>query len=369
MGHWRKSMITFMLTTECNLSCGYCYSPKLNSTVLETDKVIDIDFAKAGLEDYFSNTDSRAIRFFSAGEPTMAFDHLVKITELARKIGGDKVTVELQTNGFFGADVRDWIAENVNSVWISCDGPPEIHKRQRPKNRRGSFLSDQTIYDNISFFTKERSDIIGVRTTVLEQNFHRQSEFVRFFIDMGVTKICGAPAYSSTVNRNTSVPPLLAFSEHFVPAFHVARELGGFYLTHLIVNFDEKSNIYCRSCLPDPHLTPDGFVSCCDWALLGPKYLGGVLQKLVYGHYNKTTKKIVYNTSKIIELRSRNADNLSQETCKGCDVLYNCAGGCIGKNIVLTDNLFTPDSGWCDAVRYLAKNLPMNQGPFPFFHS
>ena len=44
----------------------------------------------------------------------------------------DKITVELQTNGTFSQSTRDWIAENVDVIWVSCDGEPYIQDKQRP---------------------------------------------------------------------------------------------------------------------------------------------------------------------------------------------------------------------------------------------
>lgn len=54
MGFWRKQQITFFLTSQCNLRCRYCYMPKMH--VETTDRVIDLDFAIAGLRDFFLPT-------------------------------------------------------------------------------------------------------------------------------------------------------------------------------------------------------------------------------------------------------------------------------------------------------------------------
>jgi len=73
-----------------------------------------------------------AIRFFAAGEPTVGFKRMTEIVEEGRKPVGDKLQVELQTNGFFNGTIADWVDQNVNILWISCDGPPTLQDVQRP---------------------------------------------------------------------------------------------------------------------------------------------------------------------------------------------------------------------------------------------
>src|SRR5689334_13818754 len=99
MGHWRKQEISFFVTSNCNLGCVYCYIPKLGKTIAPEDRVIDMEFAVAGMKDFFSWSKVPRIRYFSAGEATTAFDTMVAIRKEAHKIVGDNLEVELQTNG------------------------------------------------------------------------------------------------------------------------------------------------------------------------------------------------------------------------------------------------------------------------------
>ncbi len=45
MAHVRKQMISFFMTTKCNLDCIYCYTPKYKQIKPE-DQSIDLDFAR-----------------------------------------------------------------------------------------------------------------------------------------------------------------------------------------------------------------------------------------------------------------------------------------------------------------------------------
>ncbi|OQW91371.1 MAG: hypothetical protein BWK78_04845 [Thiotrichaceae bacterium IS1] len=369
MAHWRKQTISFFVSSTCNLACTYCYIPKLGKTIEPQDSVIDIDFAVAGMKDFFAWSKSSNIRFFSAGEATTEFDTMVKIRNEAYKLVGDKLKVELQTNGYFSGKIADWIWENIDILWISVDGMPDVQNRQRPTV--GGRPSSDIVLRNVERFAKHTSMQFGVRLTFAPGSFHRQIEMLEYFKDMGVRYVCGAPAYSSPVNRETNVPVLLEFAQHFVPAFFKAQEMGIFYQTHLIVNFDEKVTSYCRACTTPicPQLTSDGYVSCCDWASFGPKYLPGSLQQCIYGKWDKEKQRIIYFEDKKTRIENRNVKFLGEGDCKNCEVLEHCAGGCIGKVMAVTGDLHRMDPNWCGAVRYLAQHIPLNSGLYPVRHS
>src|SRR5271157_1155506 len=79
MGHFRKHCISFVVSSRCNLDCIYCYIPHWGSRVRPEDRVLDLDFAIAGMKEFFSWAPVPAIRFFSAGEATTAFGRMVEI--------------------------------------------------------------------------------------------------------------------------------------------------------------------------------------------------------------------------------------------------------------------------------------------------
>jgi radical SAM protein with 4Fe4S-binding SPASM domain len=369
MGHFRKHCISFLVSSQCNLDCTYCYIPHWGSRVAPEDRVLDLEFAVAGMKDFFRWAPVPAIRFFSAGEATTAFSRMVEIYDEAKKLAGNRLQTELQTNGFFGNHVAKWVEENVNVVWISCDGPPELQDTQR--RTVGGRGSSGVVIENIKRFAKNPKMEFGVRATFLQDNFERQIEVLEYFRSLGVRYVCGAPAYSSTVNGKTPVPMLLGFAQHFVPAFFHAQDAGMFYQTHLMVNFDEEVSCYCRACTKPvcPQLTSDGYVSCCDWASFGPNYLPGILQQCVYGKWDKEQKRIVYFEDVRERIETRDVQHLGEGDCKGCPVLTHCAGGCIGKVMVRSNDLHRMDPNWCSAVRYLAQHIPQNTGVYPVRHS
>lgn len=96
MPHCKKQMISFFLTTKCNLNCIYCYNADERTSLVE--HTLSLDIAKAGVDYFFATNSSRHIRFYGPGEPTQEFHLMKHITEYA-KSQSEVVTVELQSNG------------------------------------------------------------------------------------------------------------------------------------------------------------------------------------------------------------------------------------------------------------------------------
>lgn len=343
--------------------------PHMHNKIRVEHRLLDINFAIYGMKYFFSYAKEPYIRFFSAGEATTAFDLMIEIYKEAKKIAGKNLKVELQTNGFFSEKVADWIEKHIDILWISFDGPPEIQDLQRP-TLNGS-PSSQIVLKNIYRFTKSKSIQFGIRSTFLKENFRYQKDIIEYFHSIGIKYVCGAPAYSSNVNQEVDVPCLVDFAKAFVPAFYAAQKMKMFYLTHLIVNFDEKVDCYCRSCTipPAPHLTTDGYISCCDWASFGPDYFPGILQECIYGKWDYSKQMIKFFDRQKQKIENRNIKKLAKVQCSGCNLLCHCAGGCIGKVIVRSGSLLRIDRNWCQAVKYLAQYLPLNQGLYPILHS
>lgn len=133
-------MLSFFLTTKCNLCCRYCYNAKERNAIEE--QTIPLDVAKAAIDWYFENSDSRHIRFYGPGEPTQEFGKMREITKYAKnhETEGKNVTVEIQTNGVFDENVRNWILQNANIVWMSFDGTKDIQNYNRPLNPKYKYL-------------------------------------------------------------------------------------------------------------------------------------------------------------------------------------------------------------------------------------
>lgn len=360
MAHCRKVVFSIFLNEGCNLGCKYCYINS-NTKVLPKLKLIDFNFVKKAILDFFNNNKSRQIRFFSSGEPTMAFEYLRTVRDWIFNVSGGTATFEIQTNGYFSDQVAEWLSDNIDTIWISYDGPRDAQNYYRPT--LDGKESASVVEKNIRFLSKNPKLILGIRSSVGTRNLYLQREMIDFFYSFGIKvimlnhifpSVSGDEGFKDDLN-------LMEFAKEFLKARKYALSKDIFYGNMLAVNFDEKTDISCRACVPYPHLTVDGYISCCDMACSGNDHK---MKDLIYGRYNKEKDEIEYDQAAIEKIRSRKADNMPH--CKDCEVLYNCAGACLGEALNETGSIFGVKPDVCKAIKFLAKNMPLNEGIYPY---
>lgn len=82
MPHCDKKMLSFFLTTKCNLCCRYCYNAKERNAIEE--QTIPLDVAKAAIDWYFENSDSRHIRFYGLVNLRKSLVRCVRLLNMQR---------------------------------------------------------------------------------------------------------------------------------------------------------------------------------------------------------------------------------------------------------------------------------------------
>jgi radical SAM protein with 4Fe4S-binding SPASM domain len=350
MGHYRKHCITFFINEVCNMQCIYCTVRARKEG--SQPRVLDLDFARRGIDDFFRDTDSRALRLFSNGEATLEFETMKGIVQHAEARAGDDLFVELQTNGVFGEEVARWIAERVDLLWISLDGTEDIQSLHRPLHSGASSFA--TIDRNIRLIKGSERTTIGLRPTVSTHSLDRQKELIDYAHRHGIRTLYAYPWLALFVKK-PGVPDFIDFADRYLEAHHYARERGIFYGTIFMINFDEQVEINCRSLLPAPHLTPDGFVSCCDMANNGQGFFPSMFPEVLYGRWDPEAGVIHYDQDKIAKLRSRTLHNIP--ACEGCPAAAHCAGGCIGAAMMRSRDFYGVNEEFCEVTRYLFERM------------
>lgn len=372
MPHSNKRMLSFFLTTKCNLSCRYCYNAKERNSVKE--QTIPMEIAEAAIEWYFQNNESRHIRFYGPGEPTQEFEKMKLITSFARDHNSSNtpVTVEIQTNGVFTSDVREWMLNNVNIAWMSFDGMKEIQNYNRPLNPKYSPLfsgktSAEVLEENVKWLisnTDHNNLMVGARVTITDVNISLQKKMVDYFSSLGIKYIWTDPLFLSVgkvpacddvKKRNAYSFDLTSYIDKYLEAHSYANRQGVFWGSFLAVNFDGESEYHCRSCHPltAPHITPDGYISACDMVVLGSDaHHMGVF---IVGNWNDETKKFDIDFQKVRALEDRASTNL--EHCKTCPAKIHCGGYCPGETVNEFGRLDGQNPIKCNAVRKLYKAL------------
>lgn len=349
MAHCRKKCISILLTDDCNLRCKYCYCGE------ERKKdSININFVKRAISDFKNQGNNLFVRFFGNGEPTIEFEKIKGIYDYSKKLDNNAI-FEIQTNGTFNQEVAKWIAEHLDIVWISYDGTTEANDFYRV-NKNNDCVS-KIVENNIKFLNGKVKEL-GVRATIGKKNLYKQIDIVNKMEELGIKYLYSDLMFANVENKlyyEDEIDPL-EYAKEFLKAKKYAEEKGIYYGSFFTVNFDEKTNISCRACIPMPHLTVDGYVSCCDMG-----YSDDKLSELLYGKYDESKDVIIYDEEKIKNIKARTVDNLKE--CKECPIKYYCAGGCIGEAINENGTIYSIKSKNCEAIKYLAEELLLQNIP------
>jgi len=380
MPHSDKKMISFFLTTDCNLCCVYCYNATERLQV--ASQKLDLEMAKAGIDWYFENNASRHIRFYGPGEPTQAFDEMKDITDYAKSVGGNDVTMEIQTNGVFNEGVRDWLRDNANIIWMSFDGPPDIQNANRPihpsnTDKFNGKTSAEVIEENTRWLIENKGNRnldVGARVTITDDNSHRQMEMVDYFHNLGIKHVWTDPLFPSVESVPMCNDPtreaefkfdMKKYVEHFTKAREYAQSKSLFFGSVLGVNFDGKTNTHCRTCDPEsaPHLTPDGYLSACDMVLGGES--PGHMEPFIFGKWNTDYNEFELYPDRIEKLKARNINNMQH--CLKREVSQHCAGQCLGEVLNETGSMFNQRPRVCAGVKQLFREIGP-QEPYELLH-
>ena len=382
MPHCKKKMLSFFLTTKCNLCCVYCYNAEERESLNEQS--IDLEIAKHAIDWYFSSNSSRHIRFYGPGEPTQEFAKMKQVTEYAKKHsnGGDRVTVEIQTNGVFTEEIREWILNNVNIIWMSFDGTKDIQNFNRRLNKKFQNVfpnrtSADVLEDNVKWLienTGNRSLMVGARVTITDKNIDKQKELVDYFYSLGIRQVWTDPLFLSVGQKPVSEIPkkqrdfnfdMDKYVTEYLEAYRYAKGRGMFWGSFLAVNFDGETEYHCRCCTPmeAPHITTDGYVSACDMALLGAQAYH--MDCFIVGKWNEDILDFDWDKDKIRALRNRKSTNI--QGCQKCPVKLRCGGCCLGEAMNEFGDWNERNPEKCNAIRRLYKELGPCE-PYPYLH-
>ncbi len=370
MPHEKKQMASFFLTSDCNLHCVYCYNHEKRER--EGIEELSFEMAKAGVDYFYKTNSSRHIRFYGPGEPTKAFKVMKQIVDYAKE-KDDRTTVEIQTNGCFSKSVRDWIKNNINIVWVSFDGYPEIQDRNRPLINGKP--SSPIIEENVKCLISSNSDndiMVGARVTITDETIFKQSEIIRYFHSLGIDNVWSDPIFPSVEDVPVCDDPkrkeqfhfdMINYVDQFIEAREYAISLGMIYGSFLTCNFDGKCIGHCRACTPVPHFTTDGYISACDLVTFGRT--ANHMNCFIYGKWDEETKSYFIDEEKVRIIQSRVPANMPH--CRECSVKEHCGGYCLGEVANETGTMFGQKRLACMGIQRLFKKLG-ELPPYPYLH-
>jgi MoaA/NifB/PqqE/SkfB family radical SAM enzyme len=182
--------VTFILTHRCNFQCDYCDIPAAageEMSAAEFCRAID-ELAAAGM----------ARASFSGGEALLRPDALTIIRH-ARSLG---LTTSLNSNAWLAEPRLDELAETLDMLVISLDGPEPIHDLVR--RRKGSYARVLAVLDG----ARTRGISTATITVLSKANLHVVDEVLALAREHGFWAYF-QPAYEDCFRHGAGLDPAL----------------------------------------------------------------------------------------------------------------------------------------------------------------
>ncbi len=358
---FQPTTLTLFLTSDCNLGCPYCYGDGGDRAAampvelgLEAIDLLFLNAARAGAKQV-------QLGFHGGGEPMLKKARLVRLTDHAqmlaerRRIG---LQTGLSTNGVMPPRAAAWVADRIDHLNVSFDGPPEVQNRQRPlKSGAPSYHRVKATLD----YWDDRHKAYGIRSTVTRESQARIPEMVVHVQErFRPRSIHLEPMFPSAraMRHRWEAPEPEPFVEGFLRAAKIL-ESGGIPLHFSGSSFPELKKAFCGIGWRNFAVTPAGEVTSCFEVLSGAD---GRADRFIYGRH-VAGKGFVLDPEKIEALR-RLSDTEPDE-CRNCFAKYHCAGDCRAKAAVRSGREDGRVPGRCEIIRGIIKGRLLEQLGLP----
>jgi uncharacterized protein len=315
-------------TRGCNMGCRYCdfAAPK------QTSPVMDLSTARLAIDAYFNVLNQQEIHHaelhFFGGEPFFAPKTVQFAVEYAlAKAFEQQKTIHLEaiTNGFFNQHMANWIANTFDTLFLSLDGPQEIHDRYRPSvNGRSTF---STIIQNAQLFAEHNVELM-LRSCVTSDTVGHMQEIATWFAEeLQPSTVCFEAMVPSALSLAQAITPPdpWVFARNYCQATDLLDARG----IRTVLSTAELCIPYITFCPVGNDamiVTPDGKISACylleeDWCKEGLDLQYGALDE-----ENKSGNFLTLDENALNRIRSLNVH--AYPLCRNCFCRYHCSGGC-----------------------------------------
>lgn len=177
--NYQPTCLTLYSSLACNLKCSYCFAER----VREPGSSLSKELIMAAAWEVLANCRKKAMPFTAVfhggGEPSLdpRLPEILSDLKTLCAEGNVPFSSYIATNGVMEAEKARWIAENIDEIGLSVDGPPELQDAQRPL--RSGETSSSIVERTASIF-REIQGKLTVRVTVLPENFHRIPEIASY---------------------------------------------------------------------------------------------------------------------------------------------------------------------------------------------
>ena len=337
--------LTLYLSNHCDLSCSYCcsapgrpspmptpYAPRLVGGVAQALPFGDVVLSEAPVEqaaalvaDYCVRaTKPLTVVFHGGGEPTLHWDLLTRLHAIVSRVARAReipLWTYLATHGVIPEDKAVWLAQRINRIGLSCDGPPEIQDVQR--SARGN--STSAVVERTARVLQEEGAEVVVRATITPASVDRQDDIVRYVHErLGCRQMRLEPVYrgrrpDEPFSRQSEAE---AFLEGFVRAATVAARFGC-DLDLSGVRLTDLHGPFCNPLRDVLQIVPGGQAAAC---FLSTGSDGPLDDALAFGKVDPAGGEFVVDWRRADELKRRAAR--VPAVCNGCVNIYHCAREC-----------------------------------------
>ncbi len=226
---YQPECLTLYLENRCNLRCSYCYSDPQN-TPTGTYGQVSLAAVRGAAERVARNCRAKnkplTLVMHGGGEPSLDWAGLVAALDVVKAVAAQS---NLQTfgyiasNGVMPPERARQMAGLFDLVGLSCDGPEEIQRRQRPL---ANGESSAPALERTASILRAAGTPFHARVTITPSSVQRQEEIVAYLIErLGPAEIHIEPVYRG--GRSTEDGgDAQAFVEHFLAARDLAAQSG-----------------------------------------------------------------------------------------------------------------------------------------------
>ncbi|MGM0501856.1 MAG: radical SAM protein [Bacillota bacterium] len=314
---------TFLLSSECNLNCKYCYAENEQHLYLEENN------AETAVDFLIKNAcklkkDKITINFHGVGEPTLNQKVLKKIYCYANQKARNanlKVEFKITTNGVMNQQLRKWLSKNMSLVIVSWDGWEDIQNNQRAHSNLNSY---KQVKETVNLLIKNNTNV-GIRTTVTNENVSDLAEWTKFLADIGVDYVSYEPVNISGASFENGVEDISskAFVSNYLKAKQIENKYG-INVYYSTLELEQPIYYHCGAYGTNFVLTPKGEVSLC-YEVFTKEHDKADL--FIVGEVNG--ERVEINKHKLEQLKS--SATAERNKCNNCFAHYHCGGGCLLK--------------------------------------
>jgi uncharacterized protein len=322
-GDLAPAFLGLIPTRDCNLACKYCGF----LTAEESSQIMEPRLAREAIDWYLdlvrrSGNRAGAIHFFG-GEPFCAeevVDFVFHFAKLKAAEASCSISFEVATNGTFDQARCRWVADSLDSIILSMDGPPDIHDHHRQrKDGRGS---SEAVVRSAKILSQGTADL-SIRVCVTDETVDRMPEIAVWLCqEFRPVSVSFEPIQPSVPSKAAGLlpPDPWDFASNFVEASWLL-EAQGVEAVYAAADIHTRRVSFCPVGQDVPIVSPDGTLTACyllrqDWEAKGLNLQLGQI----------TNGSVSLDASAVEETRSLNVWN--KPFCARCFGKWHCAGGC-----------------------------------------